>query len=385
LSLTPRGKVTAAIGTVTVLAVVAVAFFVVFPDRAPAFVRTTMSKVGLADPPPPTCPLTGDPAPHGAVPSRPALAIKVENAPEARPQTGLNDADIVFEEPVEGGYTRFIAVYQCAESPRVGPVRSGRMTDPDVLVQFGRPALGYAGGVKAVKDSIARAGLIDVNYIVAARAYTRDDARVAPHNLYTTTRALYGAAKSHDGAPDPIFAYDAELTAKAKRVGAVHLPFSSVSDVYWAWSRKRSAWLRSHGTTPHETTDAGRVWATNVVVLQVRVRPGHILDAAGNPSPVVTLTGTGAAYVLRDGRMVVGTWERASLSDVTTLVARDGSEIALAPGRTWVELLPSDVALTTERRTTRGPSRPGGARHRDGRRWPRRYTELAASGFVVRI
>jgi hypothetical protein len=349
VSLTRRGKLAAAIGTVTVLAVLAVGFFVVFPDEAPAFIRTTMSKVGLAEAAPPTCPLTGRAAPHDVVPDRPALAIKVENAPEARPQTGLNDADIVFEEPVEGGYTRFIAVYQCAESPRVGPVRSGRMTDPDVLVQFGRPALGYAGGVKAVKDSIAKAGLIDVNYIVASRAYTRDDARVAPHNLYTSTRALYKAARSHEGAPDPIFTYDPELTTRAKRVGTVHLPFSSVSDVYWAWNRKRSAWLRSHRTTPHETTDAGQVSATNVVILQVTVRPGHILDAAGNPSPVVTLTGSGRAYVLRDGRMIAGTWERKTLSDVTEVRAKDGSAIALAPGRTWVELLPSDIAVQTER------------------------------------
>lgn len=350
MSLTPRGKSAAAIGTVTVLAVLAIGFFVAFPDKAPAFVRTTMSKVGLADAaPPPTCPLTGEPAPHGVVPDRPALAIKVENAPEARPQTGLNDADVVFEEPVEGGYTRFIAVYQCTESPRVGPVRSGRMTDPDVLVQFGRPALGYAGGVEAVKDSIARAGLIDVNYIVAARAYTRDDARVAPHNLYTTTKALYKAARSHDGAPQPIFPYDRELTPKAKRIGSAHLPFSSVSDVYWTWNRKRSVWLRSHGVTPHETTDGGQVSATDVVILQVEVRPGHILDAAGNPSPVVTLTGSGRAYVLRDGRMITGTWERRTLSDVTTLVAKDGSRIALAPGRTWVELLPSDIGVSTER------------------------------------
>jgi DUF3048 family protein len=349
LSLTPRGKIAAAVGTVTVLAVVAAGFFVAFPDKAPAFVRTTMSKVGLAAAPPPACPLTGEPAPHGAIPDRPALAIKVENAPEARPQTGLNDADVIYEEPVEGGYTRFIAVYQCAESPRVGPVRSGRMTDPDVLVQFGRPALGYAGGVQAVKSSIAKAGLIDVNYIVAAQAYTRDDGRVAPHNLYTTTKALWKAAKSKEGAPDPVFTYDDELTTKAKKVGAAHLPFSSVSDVYWSWSRKQSAWLRSHGTTPHELTDDGQVSATNVVILEVDVRPGHILDAAGNPSPVVTLTGSGRAYVLRDGRMLVGRWERPKLSDLTKLVARDGSEIALAPGRTWVELFPSDLQMQTER------------------------------------
>lgn len=350
MSLTRRGKVSAAVGTVVVLAVVAAGFFVVFPDRAPAFVRDTMSRVGLAQAaPPPACPLTGEPAPDGTIPARPALAIKVENAPEARPQTGLNDADIVYEEPVEGGYTRFIAVFQCAGAKRVGPVRSGRTTDPDVLVQFGRPVLGYAGGVSAVKRSIAKAGLVDVNYVVAADAYTRDDARVAPHNLYTTTRALWKAARSRDGAPEPVFAYDPELRNKARRVGTAHLPFSSVSDVYWAWSRRSSAWLRSHGTTPHELTDGSQVSATNVVILSVPVRPGHILDAAGNPSPVVTLTGAGKAYVLRDGRMIVGRWERPRLSDVTKLLARDGSEIVLAPGRTWVELLPSDIALQTER------------------------------------
>jgi hypothetical protein len=349
VSLTRRGKATAAVGVIAVVASFIAGYFVVFPDKAPAFVQTTMTKVGLADAPPPTCPLTGEPAPHGVVPSRPALAIKVENAPEARPQTGLNDADIVYEEPVEGGYTRFIAVFQCADSALVGPVRSGRMTDPDVLVQFGRPALGYAGGVPSVKDSIARAGLVDVNYIVAAEAYSRDESRPAPHNLYTTTKALWNAAKSRDGAPDAVFAYDEELTTKSKRVRVAHLPFSSVSDVYWEWSRRESAWLRSHGTTPHETTDEGQVSAANVVALEVEVRPGHILDAAGNPSPVVTLTGSGKAYVLRDGRMVIGRWERPRLADVTRLVARDGSEIALAPGRTWVELLPSDIALAAER------------------------------------
>ncbi len=350
MAVTRRGKIAAAVGTVVVLAAAAAAFFVVFPDRAPAFVRSTMARVGLADAAaPPACPLTGLPAPHGRIPDRPALAIKVENAPEARPQTGLNDADIVYEEPVEGGYTRFIAIYQCADASRVGPVRSGRTTDPDVLRQFGHAAVGYAGGVKAVKEGIAKAGLIDVNYIVASRAYTRDDGRPAPHNLYTSTGALWKAAHVKDGAPAPVFTYDAQLANKAKRVRSAHLPFSSVSDVYWTWSRKDSAWLRSHGTTPHELTDGSRVSATNVVIMQVRVRPGHILDAAGNPSPVVTLTGSGKAYVLRDGRMILGRWERPKLSDVTKLVAKDGSEIALEPGRTWVELLPSDVAVQTER------------------------------------
>jgi hypothetical protein len=351
LSLTRRGKLSAAVGTGVVLAVVTTGFFVVFPDNAPAFVRTAMRNVGIHVPPPapPACPLTGDPAPHGHVPHRPALAIKVENAPEARPQTGLNAADIVYEEPVEGGYTRFIAIYQCGSAPRVGPVRSGRTTDPEVLVQFGRPALGYAGGAPAVKRAIHRAHLIDVNYISSARAYTRDDSRVAPHNLYTTTTALWKAAHSHEGAPDPIFSYAAEPSPRGKRIATAHLPFSSVSDVYWTWSRKRSVWLRSHGTVPHMTTDGGQVSATNVVVMEVAVRPGRILDAAGNPSPVVTLTGSGRAYALRRGRIVACRWVRPERTDVTRLVAKDGSTIELAPGRTWVELLPNDIGVETTR------------------------------------
>ena len=348
MSLTPRGKLTAAVGAGAVLAIV-VGFFFLFPNSAPAFVRTTMSKVGLSKPEPPSCPLTGEPAPHGVVPDRRVLGVKVENAPESRPQTGLNRADMVFEEPVEGGYTRFIALFQCGDAPRVGPVRSGRTTDPDVLVQFGEPALGYAGAVAPVQGAIEKAGITDLSYIVAADAYTRDDSRVAPHNLYTTTKALWKAAGSKGEAPDPIFAYSDDLSNRAKRVGTAHLPFSSVSDVYWAWSKRDSVWLRSHGTTPHELTDGGRVSASNVVVLSVDVRDGHILDAAGNPSPVVTLTGTGKAYVFRDGGMVRGTWERPELSDVTRLVAGDGSEIALAPGRTWVELFPSGLGVETER------------------------------------
>lgn len=346
-----RSKAVLAGGVIAALALLSVGFFALFPDRAPAFVRTAMAGVGLTQdpPPPPDCPLTGRPAPGGAIPDRPVLAIKVENLPEARPQTGLDRADVVYEEPVEGGITRFIAVYQCREAPRVGPVRSGRTTDAAVLVQYGHPALGYAGAAPIVERTIDRAGIIDVNYDVAVDAYTRDANRPAPHNLYTSTKALWKAAKTKEGAPDPVFSYAVELTGRSKKVATVHLPFSSYSDVYWKWSRKDRAWLRFHGTEPHMLTDGRQVSAADVVVMQVQVTPGTIVDAAGNPSPEVKLTGSGRAYVFRDGRMIVGRWERASLDDPTAFVARDGTEIALAPGTTWVELLPSTIPVQTQK------------------------------------
>lgn len=350
MSFTRRGKAALIAGAVALIAVVVGGAALAFPGKAPAFIRQAAQTVGIVDAPPPTCPLTGRVAAGGTIPARGAMAVKIENIPEARPQSGLDRADIVYEEPVEGGITRFIVLFQCREAGRIGPVRSGRLTDPDVLVQFGHPAMAYAGGVNAVKRAIEDAGLVDLNYLDAAKAYTRDPGREAPHDLYTSTAALYAAAKSADRIPpEPVFAYDRDLQQKAKHVATVHIPFSGYSDVYWRWGPKERAWLRSHGDTAHTLEDGRQVAADNVVVMQVEVHDGMIVDAAGNPSPEVTLTGRGKVFVFRSGRMIVGRWERASLADVTTLTARDGSEIVLTPGVTWVELVPSTVDVTASR------------------------------------
>lgn len=353
MALTRRTKIAAATATASLLTAGTLGYFVLFPSKAPAFVRTTLDTVGLGDvspfeepaPPPPTCPLTGAPTLAGRIPHRPALSIKIENHPAARPQAALDQADVVVEEPVEGGYTRFIAVFQCEGSDRVGPVRSGRMTDPDWLRQLGPAVFGYAGGVPSVKRAVPEAGLVDVNYILAADAYVRDDARAAPHDLFTTTAALWKAAASKPGAPDPLFVYADAIETRSRRAASVHVPFSSVSDVLWTWSRREGAWLRSHGEEPHTLEDGTRVSAANVVIQLVEVSNGTIRDAAGNYSPDVELTGSGRAYALRDGRVIVGRWERPSLDDVTRFVAKDGTEIMLAPGRTWVELVPSTVPI----------------------------------------
>lgn len=299
---------------------------------------------GRDEQPPPPCPLTGL-LPEGGVPDRPALAVKVENLPEARPQAGLQDADIVYEELVEGGITRFIAVYQCRGSERVGPVRSGRLVDPDVLAQFGSPLFGYAGGVPQVMQAVEEAGVGDLNYSVAADAYDRDPNRAAPHDLFTSTEALYAAAGDPSGPPEPVFTYSAEKPRRVERVATVHLAFSESADVYWRWKGSKGRWLRFHGTEPHLLEGGVQVSAVNVVVQVVEVRPGTIVDANGVPSPEIDVVGSGKAYVFRNGRMVVGTWRRESLSDLTRFFGPRGREIALMPGTTWVELLPSDVTV----------------------------------------
>jgi hypothetical protein len=338
--------------TVAVVAGGALGYFALFPEHAPAFVRTAMSKVGLGDVAPlemPTCPLTGAEVPGIDVPQRPALAIKVENLPEARPQAGLLAADIVYEQPVEGGITRFIVVYQCDGDARVGPVRSARAVDPEVLSQFGAPVLGYSGANGIVSGLIERSDVVSLDETAGGSAFTRDPNRAAPHNVYADTGALYRVARAGHEAPEPVFAYAAEIEGRSRRASSVHLPFSSSADVSWSWDRKAGAWMRSHGAEPHLVEGGEQVSAVNVVVQVVEVTDSRILDAAGNPSPEVEVTGSGTAYVLRDGRVIVGRWERPTLDDVTTFVAKDGTEIALAPGRTWVELLPSTVAVEISR------------------------------------
>ena len=279
--------------------------------------------------PPPVCPLTGVTLAHGAVPNRPALAVKV-----------------VYEEPVEGGITRFIVVYQCSNAARIEPIRSARLTDPDILDQFGTPIFGYAGGVAKVEAKVHQRGLIDVNYEKAASAYHRDGSRSAPHNLYSSTQALYAAAHTNGAPPAPVFTYSARPPAGALVARTVHLPFSGSSDVYWKWSVKKKAWLRSHGTVPHTLSDGTQVQATNVVVQVVKTVLTDITDANGMPSPEVIATGSGKAYVFRNGKVIVGTWSRSSLSDLTVFRDASGNQIPLAPGTTWVELLPNTIPVT---------------------------------------
>jgi hypothetical protein len=293
---------------------------------------------------PPACPLTGQRAPNGTVPQRPALAIKVENLPESRPQTGLDDADIVYEEPVEAGITRFIAVYQCRDAARVEPVRSGRLEDPDVLKQFGHPLFGYAGGVPRVVAKVAKYGIQDVNYIKAASAYARDPGRLAPHNLYTSTSGLWKLAPRSARAPAPVFTYSKDKPTGTS-ASVVHLPFSGYSDVYWRWDSNRKVYLRFHGTVPHTMSDGKQVVAKNVVVQVVRVTLSQITDVNGVHSPYAHLMGSGKAYVFRNGRVVTGTWSRHSLDDLTVFTDSKGKEISLQPGTTWVELYPSTLPV----------------------------------------
>jgi hypothetical protein len=212
-----------------VLGVATVALVVTAGSRSIAPSKDRHSATGASGDPAsgPRCPLTGEPAPGGVVPDRPALAIKVDNYPAARPQSGLDHADIVFEEPVEGGVTRFVAVYQCDEASLVGPIRSARLVDVGILEQLSKPIFIHMGGIDPVLAALRSAAIVDDDLFSFGNIIQHPFAsRVAPYSTYISTKDAWGLDPSYTTPPMPLFSYsrsapsgDDEPTASAPANG----------------------------------------------------------------------------------------------------------------------------------------------------------------------
>lgn len=302
-------------------------------------------------PPPPTCPLTGQPAPNGQVPQRPALAIKVENLPQARPQYGFSKADVIYEEPVEGGITRYVVIYQCQGSPRVEPVRSGRLIDPEIVMQYGaHPLFAYSGAIQPAVDSIDASTLIDVGaYRGPASDFWRDPDRVIPHNLETSTSLLwaYGASVgAKPAAPPSPFTFGSPV-AGGTPAASVHISYE-FSNLTWTWNPTTGLFQRSYDDPGYvgqaAMGEGGYMTASNVIVMHVVEYPSQFVeDATGAHENLLTLIGSGAVEVFRNGTEFSGSWVRPKFSDVTKYVTASGQTITLTPGQTWIELVPTTI------------------------------------------
>ena len=306
-----------------------------------------LSQIGIGEEPPPLCPLTGVEAEDESLLERRVLAVKIENAPEARPQIGLAAADIVYEQEAEGGITRFNVLYHCGDSERIGPIRSARPVDPAILQQYGDPLFVHAGSVDAVIEDVEAAGIEDINCNFAEEVCPRDPNFEAPHDVFTSTDALRDAGETPGAPPEAVFTYD-EGVPKGKRGREVNLNFSPVANVIWRYRANQGQYLRFHDDTPHDLEDGSQVTAENIVVMVVERFDTRITDAAGNAVPNFEIVGSGDLYVFRDGKVITGRWDRDEESDKTQLLTKKGEEILLAPGQTWVELFPDDPASPFE-------------------------------------
>jgi hypothetical protein len=282
----------------------------------------------------PVAALTGLPDPDGAAQGRPALTVKVDNRCEGdicvRPQTGLDVADVVYEEETEGGITRFAAIFQSQVPDEVGPIRSVRSIDPDLVTPIGG-VFAYSGGAPPNVDKLLQAPVNSIDESQAGDAMFRVDTAEAPHNLFGRGQLLFD--KGGQPVPPPaLFQYLAEgETVTGEPVAAFTVGFQNANYApSYAYDAATRTWKRDMGGAPFTSASGAQIAPTNVIVQFTEYTGG----GEGN------VLGEGDAWVFTDGQLVRGRWVRPSIDQPAQYVDAAGQPIKLVAGTTWVELLP---------------------------------------------
>jgi hypothetical protein len=295
----------------------------------------------------PRSPFTGMPV-DPEVLRRPLLIVKIDNSPSARPQSGMDVADIVIEELVEGGVTRFMALFHGELPDAVGPVRSARPVDVDLLSGLGASGFAYSGARAEVEGLLAAAPAVRVTE--GADGFFRDEVRRAPHNLYVEPEAVLAVVARRGGRPllDIGWVFDdvapeGALTCPPTAAGcadpgaSVVIEMSRAYRTGWTYDASAGVYRREQNGRPFLTAGPGAIGAANVVVLATR----HYVGASGYDETDATTTGA-PAIVLRDGRRYEARWVKPTPSDLLRILTPAGEPFPLKPGPTWVHLPPRD-------------------------------------------
>ncbi|MGI9609843.1 MAG: DUF3048 domain-containing protein [Acidimicrobiia bacterium] len=296
--------------------------------------ETTVPSTTATTVPLPVAPYTGLPFDGDeAVLSRPSVVVKVDNHPRARPQTGLDRADMVIELRAEG-VTRFMAVYHSDLPEPVGPVRSARTSDFDLLTALNEPAFAYSGANAIVDRGL---GALPIYARYENRTdFFRARNRNAPHNLYVNPAGMQAALPEDAQAPEPWFTFaDLDTVIEQGRAisGDVTVVFQGSPLVRYRWDNEIQGWLRTQDGATHSTENGDQLAPANVVILETRYGTSRA-DAA---SPELISVGFGSATILTAGRVVKGTWSRTDNTQPPEISDIDGRPIVIAPGQTWVE------------------------------------------------
>lgn len=301
---------------------------------APATTTTTA--------PPPNAPLTGLPDPSGDSLRRPAVSVKVENTIAALPQAGIEQADDVYEEVVEGDITRLLAIFNSQIPPVIGPVRSVRELDPDLVWPLGG-IFAFSGGAPANVEAASAAPVTVItenNPDILVRNADGQPPRDAPHNLYALGPQLF-AAGGQPVPPPPLFQYyakDQPASPFAPGVLSFHVGFDAGYDSSYTWDAPSGTWQRTFLGGPHMTVSGKRVAPTNVVI--------QFTQYTGEAE--ATSTGEGDVWVFSDGQLRQGRWIRPDHTQPAHYVDQNGQPLLLRPGQTWIELLPAGNTVDVE-------------------------------------
>lgn len=307
---------------------------------------TSTTSTTLAEPE--TSLINGLPVDDPTLMDRRVLVVKIDNHPRARPQSGIDQADMVMEMMVEG-ITRFITIWHESDVDYLGPNRSGRPTDASLLPAFNHPTFTISGAQGWVQNMITSNGIPMIKEL--SRGTFRISGRSAPHNLYVDTNVLRETADAREYPDDPpegpIWAFG-EMPADAEPASSVSMGFTGGS-VVWDWDETEGLWLRTasglESNVRNQDGDEKRVGVPVLVAL-------YSEQYSVNGLPSSRTTGSGEAYVFADGKVVSGTWEREEETDWFTLTDSDGNEIAVPPGKVWVSLVPANRGLEILAETT---------------------------------
>lgn len=312
---------------------------------------------------PPVWSLTGLPGPDDAE-FQPIVVVKIENDPVVRPQTGLDRADLVFEELVEGGMTRFAAVYQSDLPEEVGPVRSVRHVDVAIAEPMA-DAFVFSGGAKRTMRFVNRKIPTTISIInEGAPGMYRKPGLYAPHNLFLKLEEMLDSIAAKNTASSGFFVRPEALPETAttgpsgspmpsstaltgRPVTDVNVSFSKFAGPNWKWSATDKMWMRSEGLKPFLNVDGTQFGTNNLVIIEVREIDAGYKGQTGGYVPRTVLTGSGRAWVLTDGKAIEVAWNKPLVDAQMELTDLDGKPFTMPTGRTWVELLPVSVEGTS--------------------------------------
>ena len=270
----------------------------------------------------------------------PVLAVKIDNIVYARPQTGLQSADLMYVIPVEGGLTRYMAVFSSRIPSVIGPVRSARESDLYLLRQFGHPAFAWSGATPHLVPFIERAPVADL-YALQVGGYFRSASRPAPYNLYANAKQLLAEAKGASKARDIGFRFGS-LPAGGTAMASYSVKYPAASYTF-RWSAKDQRWLTWVDGAPAKATEGGQLGGSTVVIQYTKISSSRFEEYGGRP-PLAESTGSGKAVILRNGRAYAVRWSRPNLESGTSYTLRSGKRMDFAPGQTWVVLAPDSQA-----------------------------------------
>ena len=270
-------------------------------------------------------------------PDGPVLAVKIDNTSKAHPQVGLSKADVVYVEQVEGGVTRLVAVYSSQLPNKVGPVRSARITDIELLRQYGTVGLVYSGSNNKLARKLRAADQLKlVSFDANRRGYTRASSRPQPYDVIGDVDALLKRAGKIDKPKKVGYEFGA-APAGGKKASQVTARFPSAR-VGAVWSAKQKRWLLSMDGRKNMAAEGGQLGASTFVVQFSVLKGSAYRDVNGARTPETETVGKGKAMIFRDGKVYNGQWSRAKAADPTTYTI-GGQPAVFAPGTIWVALL----------------------------------------------